>query len=129
VSDNPFVSAPTVFHIDRVGFDRYDTVWVKEGHYHERELPIDDDVVAHAVQVLSGRFRPESKHPDFLDSWRYETARCGSVIKVVTPKDFDPADPAACPACVEAIAENRPTPQGRRWYEREYEKHVEELDD
>lgn len=85
-------------------------------HRMDPALP-DDPTPVHAVEVFQMGSRG-LREPEFLASYAYKTARCGSVIKVVMPMSFKSDDPDSCQACVAAVERGDPTPEGLRWYER-----------
>lgn len=41
--------------------------------------------------------------PRFLDSWQYEQAVCGVMVKVLLAAEFNPDDPDACDQCAENV--------------------------
>lgn len=119
------VNVPRWYRTERVGYDHYDTRRVEGLNRGVREecLP-EEPGLAHAVEVVMRKGEPmrhelRSAQPVFLPSYGYMTARCGSVVKVVLPLDYNERDPDACPACNQAIADNARTPYGRRWFERD----------
>ena len=82
------------------GLDRYDMARDPIDGRPDKVLPIELGAV-HAFWkgAFPDRRRPVSV-PEFLSSGDYDTALCGTRVKVRLPGIFDPGDPDSCLRCV-----------------------------
>jgi hypothetical protein len=81
----------------RAGLDRFDMRRDPVDHVPEKTLPAEPGKV-HAVP---SSYR--GAEPRFLDSWQYEQAVCGAMVKVVLAAEFDADDPDVCSRCAENV--------------------------
>jgi len=98
--------------------DHYDGGREPGARGFSKVLPADPSPV-HAIDEWRRWDRSIIRRPTFLNRYDYETARCGSVVKVILPREFDLSDGDSCPDCVQAVINGTRAPERLDWTTRD----------